>query len=37
MLLFCARQLFLINHLKAKGFLWIRKAGIAPEQGEKGA
>jgi hypothetical protein len=35
-LLFCARQRFLINHLKTKGFCEQSRARIASEQGEKG-
>jgi hypothetical protein len=36
MVLFRAQRRFLTNRLKTKGFPWIREAGIAPEQGEKG-
>jgi hypothetical protein len=35
--LFRGQRRFLTNHLKTKDFLRILKAGIAPEQGEKGA
>jgi len=35
MVLFCARRLLLINHLKTNGFMRIMEARSAPEQGEK--
>ena len=36
MVLFCARRVFLINHLKTNVFRRIIEARTAPEQGEKG-
>jgi hypothetical protein len=37
MVLFRALRRFSVNHRKTNGFLRILKAGIASEQGEKGA